>query len=342
MATPNNYYNNNDYNNNNNLNNNGMHDGYPRANWNNRKIMDFANQGLTTLPPIPDDTIELYCNGNLLTSLPELPQSLRVLNCSNNQLTSLPTLPSNLRFLAFENNQVTSFPRTSYTPPGYFPNYLRVLICGNNQLKSLPEEGAENLQILTCENNQITNIPTLDDNNIEQVNFDNNPLSPPYEMIYQEYKASPGPDALEDFAEATQELDMVKSAKKLMLRKKFKTNLKTNRNKLKELYKYKRIFTRKPGVQNNSFLPENVQNLLASYATGIKGKTMEQQQNILAKRIPQVQRYGVSINPKIHALPFYKNKTRLRKLLEEEKKYNKIGQNFEAKQGGRKTRKRRH
>lgn len=339
MATPNNYYNSN-----NNLNNEGHRIRYPTASWNNRKIMNVANQNLTTLPPIPDDTIELYCQNNQLTSLPKLPHTLRILNCSNNQLTSLPILPANLRHLAFENNQVSVFPRTENTSPDAFPYHLRVLICGNNQLKSLPEEGAENLQILTCENNQITNIPSLNDLEIQYVNFDNNPLSPQYESIYQEYinTRNTDEDAFANFVEATQDLDTTRFRKVYRLREKFRKNIKkTNKNKLKELYKYKRLFSRKPGPQNNTYIPSDIQNVLASYATGITGKTMERQQNILAKHIPQVQRYGVSINPKQY--PFNKtNRTRLGKLLKEEKKYNEIGKQFEAKQGGRKTRKNRN
>jgi hypothetical protein len=338
MATQNNYYNNNNYN------NNEEHNKiYPNANWNNRKIMDVANQGLTTLPPIPDDTIELYCQNNQLTSLPKLPKTLRILNCSNNQLTSLPTLPANMRYLDFQNNQVYEFPKIDNIGSESLPYNLRVLICGNNRLTRIPSDGAENLQHISCENNQITEIPVLDDIEIQYVNFDNNPLLPAYENIYKDFKSRSDDNALQDFAEETQELYDVKLTKISMLKNKFRKNFKkTNKkNKLKELYKYKRLFSRKPGPQNNTFVNTNIQNILASYATGITGKTMEQQQNILAKHIPQVQRYGVSINPKQY--PFNKtNRTRLSKLLKEEKKYNEIGKQFEAKQGGRKTRKNRN
>ncbi len=341
MATKNNYYNSH-----NDLNNEGYIIYYPSANWNNRKIMNVANQGLTTLPPIPDDTIELYCENNQLTSLPELPETLRVLNCSNNQLTSLPSLPANLRYLAFENNQVSFFPKTRNTPSDSLPFHLRVLICGNNQLTSLPPRGTDALQHISCENNQITNIPSLNDLEIQYVNFDNNPLSPQYESIYQEYinTRNTDEDAFANFVEATQVLDNVKLTKRRILKNKFRKNFKkTNKkNKLKELYKYKRLFSRKPGPQNNTYIPSDIQNVLASYATGITGKTMERQQNILAKHIPQVQRYGKSIRKKNGLRNFSESRERLRKLLEEEKKFNKIGQNFEAQQGGRKTRKRKH
>lgn len=317
----------------NDLNNNGMRINYPTANWSNRIIMDVANQGLTTLPPIPDDTIELYCQGNQLTSLPELPETLRVLNCSNNQLTSLPSLPANLRYLAFENNQVSFFPKTRNTPSDSLPFHLRVLICGNNQIGYLPKRSDYSIQILSCENNQIHNIPFLWGSELEVVNFDNNPLTPEYHLIYQDYinTRNTDEDALWRFVRRIQvlhlEKDRIKQKFRGILTNKLSPNQST-KNKLKNFYKHKALFSRKAGPQNDLFTNSNIQNVLASYATGISGKTMEQQQNILAKRVPQVQRYGVTLNPKLSQYNYIKNRSKLRKLIKERKDYNLMGKQF--------------
>jgi len=50
--------------------------------------LDLSGLQLTSLPPIPPEVTELFCESNFLTSL-ALPAGLRVLNCNHNELTEL-------------------------------------------------------------------------------------------------------------------------------------------------------------------------------------------------------------------------------------------------------------
>ena len=95
--------------------------------------------------PNYDSVVFLYCENNGLTSLPELPNSLTYISCYNNQLTILLELPNSLTILSCGNNHLTSLPE--------LPNSLKELYCWNNELTSLPELPIS-LIYLECEDNR--------------------------------------------------------------------------------------------------------------------------------------------------------------------------------------------
>ena len=111
-----------------------------------------GNTGLNNLPTLPNSLDTLICNSNLLSSLPVLPNSLIYLNCAGNSLTSLPTLPNSLTYLYCGYNSLTSL--------STLPNSLQFLYCWYNQLTSLPSL-PNSLTQLWCENNSLNTLPTL-------------------------------------------------------------------------------------------------------------------------------------------------------------------------------------
>lgn len=117
-------------------------------------ILDLTDLGFTTLPPLPENLVELRVDRNHLTSLPSLPPSLKVLICSRNRLTSLPPLPPSLRVLSCQANRITSLPE--------LPSTLQVLRCTFNHLTSLPPLPTT-LRILDCVANRIQWLPWLPD-----------------------------------------------------------------------------------------------------------------------------------------------------------------------------------
>ena len=84
-----------------------IYDNYTRDN---NGILEITDINIHSLPPLPENLIELYCYENQLTSLPPLPKSLTKFHCYENQLTSLPPLPENLIELYCYENQLTSLP----------------------------------------------------------------------------------------------------------------------------------------------------------------------------------------------------------------------------------------
>ena len=105
-----------------------IYDNYSRRNNGILKITDIK---IHSLPPLPENLIELNCAENQLTSLPPLPENLITLNCYINELTSLPPLPKSLITLNCYVNQLTSLPP--------LPAGLEEFHCGENQLTSLPQ-----------------------------------------------------------------------------------------------------------------------------------------------------------------------------------------------------------
>jgi Leucine-rich repeat (LRR) protein len=91
-------------------------------------ILDVSNQGLITLPPLPENLTGLCCRNNKLKSLPPLPLTLEYLDCDDNQIESLPV---------------------------ELPETLEILHCANNKLKFLPDN-LDNLAQLECHNNPFT------------------------------------------------------------------------------------------------------------------------------------------------------------------------------------------
>jgi Leucine-rich repeat (LRR) protein len=88
------------------------------------------NNGLYTLPKLPESLKELYCNSNQLTTLPALTNSLTILDCSSNQLINLPLLPTSLKNLSCAKNKLTSLPD--------LPKTLTDLICSYNNINCFP------------------------------------------------------------------------------------------------------------------------------------------------------------------------------------------------------------
>jgi hypothetical protein len=116
--------------------------------------LDLGGLGLETLPPLPDDLIELNVCRNSLTALAAtLPPTLSVLNCSQNLLTELPPLPASLAVLSCHSTRMTELPP--------LPASLERLTCGGGgYLKTLPSL-PPGLVVLECCKTQMTELPPL-------------------------------------------------------------------------------------------------------------------------------------------------------------------------------------
>ncbi len=113
-----------------------------------RLPLDFRNMGLTSLPPIPLNCQELWCQHNKLTALPDLP-NCKFLICDNNKLATLPQLP-NCTNLNCSKNSLTTLPE--------LPNCTD-LNCYQNNLTSLGE--LPKCKKLCCDTNKLTMLPNL-------------------------------------------------------------------------------------------------------------------------------------------------------------------------------------
>lgn len=116
----------------------------------NLTYLECKNNGLASLPELPNTLIELYCNSNQLTSLPKLPESLTVLDCSSNELTSLPKLPPSLKNLSCFKNKLTVLPE--------LPRTLTDLLIYNNKLTCLPILST-NITTIEISKNQFSCVP---------------------------------------------------------------------------------------------------------------------------------------------------------------------------------------
>lgn len=142
------------------------------------KILKMVKCSLTTLPKLPDELVELYCNENDIRELPKLPKSLKKLVCTHNPNLShtYDALPEGLEFLDFSCNNFkdiggenTSIP-DSVTELGVgknniskiykLPPSLRLFDCSYNNLRLLPELPTC-LEELHCQNNNIKELPSL-------------------------------------------------------------------------------------------------------------------------------------------------------------------------------------
>jgi Leucine-rich repeat (LRR) protein len=112
--------------------------------------LQCQNNGLYTLPKLPESLKELYCNSNQLTALPTLSSSLTILDCSSNQLSNLPILPASLKNLSCAKNKLTTLPN--------LPRTLTDLICSYNKIICFPilPNGIINIDI---GNNPFTCLP---------------------------------------------------------------------------------------------------------------------------------------------------------------------------------------
>jgi Leucine-rich repeat (LRR) protein len=149
------------------------------------KSLNLSNLNLTSLPRLPGNLKELYCDNNKLTSLPRLPDSLTYLYCSDNELTSLPTLPDGLKYLNCEYNKLTTVPKLPNSLKELYcndslvrlpklPDTLERLTCSSNELTTLPKL-PDSLEYLNCQNNKLTTLPTLPDS-LKELHCDQNKL----------------------------------------------------------------------------------------------------------------------------------------------------------------------
>jgi len=116
------------------------------------KILDCAQNYLTSLPELPSSLTHLSCWRNELTTLPNLPSSLSILECDINELTTLPDLPSSLTYLSCSSNELMALPE--------LPPSLTYLSCCRNQLTTLPDL-PPSLNTLYCWSNELTTLPDL-------------------------------------------------------------------------------------------------------------------------------------------------------------------------------------
>lgn len=116
------------------------------------KVLNCAQNQITSLPVLPNTLTDLVCAYNLLTSLPILPNSITNLGCHDNLITTIPVLPSSLKVIYCNSNQLTALPT--------LPNSLTNLICSYNLITSLPSLPNSLIQLST-NNNQLTQLPVL-------------------------------------------------------------------------------------------------------------------------------------------------------------------------------------
>jgi hypothetical protein len=119
----------------------------------NPTLLDYTNQGLTELPPLPQGLETLHCDDNNLQSLPDLPDTLEELYCDDNNLKTLPKLPDSLEFLFCARNDLTELPN--------LPNSLLSIDCGGNALLEELPKLPKYLTQLKCNATGITKLPDL-------------------------------------------------------------------------------------------------------------------------------------------------------------------------------------
>jgi hypothetical protein len=115
-------------------------------------LLNVSGFDITSLPDLPEDLEELWCNNTQLDTLPDLPSELYVLWCSNTPLTSLPDLPDGLQEIRCYSTQITSLPT--------LPEQLLILHCSDTPLTSLPSLPSR-LQQLYIDDTHITSLPIL-------------------------------------------------------------------------------------------------------------------------------------------------------------------------------------
>ena len=87
-------------------------------------LVCHGNQ-IEELPALPNNTLVLSCERNLLKELPDLIHTqIFILRCGNNQLKKIPDLPNSLRTLRCNDNNLNSLP--------VFPDSLQSLFCRGN------------------------------------------------------------------------------------------------------------------------------------------------------------------------------------------------------------------
>jgi Leucine-rich repeat (LRR) protein len=211
---------------------------------------------LSTLPDIPDGTVELNFRYNNITSIPPLPASLRKLNCSQNKLKSLPDLPPQLEELDCGDNNLTSLPP--------LPDTLIVLDCGDNPLKSVPKL-PPNLKFFSAFNSRLTYIPEMPES-LEHIHLEYIPLEEPFLTFRNNYYL----DGRYDYANAFDNLKKVVNS--YYANKRHETNLTT--------------LTKTTQTVGLPF-PEDVEAHIGSFLTGETG-TIKQQKIKLKEKLSRI------------------------------------------------------
>jgi len=138
-----------------------------RTNW------QLENLNITSLPPLPDDLVQLVVSRTYISEFPPLPASLIHFDCSyNHDIKRLPPLPEGLIALYCRYNDITEI---TALPPSLeafdcsgtlilrlppLPTTLLTLSCGETELTELPAL-PDSLQELSLESTDITVIPPL-------------------------------------------------------------------------------------------------------------------------------------------------------------------------------------
>jgi Leucine-rich repeat (LRR) protein len=136
------------------------------------EILDCSwNYSITSLHSIPQNLVQLHCQGNKLSYLPTLPSSLICLNCNSNNFSFIPSLPSNLENLFCTNNKLTMLP--------ILPDTLQKLDCSKNQITQLPM-CSRKLYMISCSYNKLTEIPNSYSNIILLYCSNNDIISMPF------------------------------------------------------------------------------------------------------------------------------------------------------------------
>jgi hypothetical protein len=149
---------------------------------------------ISSLPPLPEDLLDLGINATLISSLPNMPSSLTLFDCRATPFVSLPNLPNTLRDLYCGSNQLTYLPA--------LPNSLKKLDCYQNTsltcLPTLPinlEELVTYQTAITCLPNKPLGIAT---HALPVCNATNNPnqcatVSSTADVLKTEVKLFPNP-----------------------------------------------------------------------------------------------------------------------------------------------------
>lgn len=173
----------------------------------NLKILSIDYTKIETLPKLPEDLLELYCEDNNLkeintipkklkilhifenkiTKLPELPDTLIELDCSDNPISIIPTLPLNLTILNISDININSIPKLPDTLTDFdcsynnlsilpkLPDRLITFDCSYNNLSILPKL-PNTLLNLYCSDNKLHFLPKLSDK-FKELECSNNKLN---------------------------------------------------------------------------------------------------------------------------------------------------------------------
>jgi len=146
-----------------------------RTNW------QVPNLNITSLPPLPDDLVQLVVSRTYITEFPLLPASLIHFDCSyNHDIKRLPPLPEGLIALYCRYNDITEI---AALPPN-----LEAFDCSGTLILRLPPLPAT-LMSLHCGETELTELPALPDS-LQELSLESTdiivipPLPPALEQLF--------------------------------------------------------------------------------------------------------------------------------------------------------------